>query len=523
VVVPVVAAAVPGLDNSPTLDDAGADHLDKTIAAIAARPEVPLTVTPSAESLFLLDERDTAAGTATIAQLHPGAGRQVLAGPYAPIDTGAWIDSGLVGEMDDQYVKGTKTLQGLLQSPPDETAAVLDRTVSLAALDHLRTLGVDTVVAPSDQLTRLADPVANADFAQQFEIATSDGTKVRAVVGDAPTAARLGRAGDPVLAGHQALAELACLSLAPRCGPPSGVTKRGVAVSVPPTTDPTALTTFLNGLADPDGAASLSTGQAMVAPLTLDQLVAATEPTPGRNPPTTVRAYEADPPADLGSYPSDLRGGRSSFAGLENLVPTAPLLTEPVDRTLLSSGARNLDADQREAVVGAARNQIGAVTEQIVVTPEQIVTLTSSSGKVPLNLENRLQTPASVRIVLDSAKLEFPEGSVIEETLAPAQTTTINLPVETRASGAFPLNVMISSADGTLPVATTRYTVRSTAISGVGLVLSIGAGLFLLIWWARHFRTTRRARKLVGSTHPALSGIDPDGYAPPDTDPMEGR
>ena len=174
-------------------------------------------------------------------------------------------------------------------------------------------------------------------------------------------------------------------------------------------------------------------------------------------------------------------------------------------------------------MIGAAQNQIGAVTEQIVVTPEQIVTLTSSSGKVPLNLENRLQYPASVRIVLNSAKLDFPEGSVIEETLAPAQTTTINLPVETRASGAFPLNVTITSADGTLPVATTRYTVRSTAISGVGLVLSIGAGLFLLIWWARHFRTARRARKLVGSTHPTLSGIDPDGYAPPDTDPMEGR
>ena len=181
-------------------------------------------------------------------------------------------------------------------------------------------------------------------------------------------------------------------------------------------------------------------------------------------------------------------------------------------------------------MVGSAQRSIQAVTGEIVVTPEQVVTLTSSSGKVPLNLENRLLYPVSVRIELTSAKLDFPEGSVIEETLPAAQTTTINLQVETRASGAFPLTAEIRSADGALPVATTRYTVRSTAISGVGLVLSIGAGLFLLVWWGRHFRTSRRARKLVASNHPALSATEPDGYAPPDRemrspdpDPLEGR
>ena len=188
-------------------------------------------------------------------------------------------------------------------------------------------------------------------------------------------------------------------------------------------------------------------------------------------------------------------------------------------------------------MLDSAERSITAVTDEIVVAPEQVVTLTSSSGEVPLNLENRLPYDATVRIVLTSAKLDFPEGSVIERTLPAAQTTTIKLPVEIRASGAFPLTVDITSADGSLPVATTTYTVRSTAISGVGLVLSIGAGLFLLVWWARHFRTSRRARKLVASNHPALSGGEPGGYAPPDSDlrrprrsrsppdrdPLEGR
>ncbi|HEY6533633.1 MAG TPA: hypothetical protein VIY72_15095, partial [Acidimicrobiales bacterium] len=88
-----------------------------------------------------------------------------------------------------------------------------------------------------------------------------------------------------------------------------------------------------------------------------------------------------------------------------------------------------------------------------------------------------------------------------------------------RASGAFPLDVTISSANGALPVATTEYTVRSTAISGIGLALSIGAGLFLLVWWARHFRTARRARQLVGADSDALTLDDAGGYAPTDVEP----
>ena len=234
--------------------------------------------------------------------------------------------------------------------------------------------------------------------------------------------------------------------------------------------------------------------------------VTATATATGSRTAPLVRTYEADPPADLGGYPANLRGARVALDGLRSLVPGAGEVTDPIARTLWSSGARSLDADGRDAMVGSAERSITAITDEIVVAPEQVVTLTSSSGEVPLNLENRLPYEARVRIVLTSAKLDFPEGSVIEQTIPAAQTTTIKLPVETRASGAFPLTVDITSANGDLPVATTRYTVRSTAISGIGLILSIGAGLFLLVWWARHFRTSRRARKLVASNHPALSG-----------------
>lgn len=233
-----------------------------------------------------------------------------------------------------------------------------------------------------------------------------------------------------------------------------------------------------------------------------------------------MRGYEFDPPAELGGYPGDLRAANRSLDGLRSLLPQNPERVAPVGALALSSGARYLDESGRSAVLDAAGSATTAITGEIVVDPDQVVTLTSSSGQVPLNLENRLDVTAVVRVRMSSLKLDFPEGEVVTDiVLDPARTRTIELPVETRASGAFPLDVTISSADGALPVATTEYTVRSTAVSGIGLALSIGAGLFLLVWWARHFRTARRARQLVGANGDAPTAAAGDGYAPTDVEP----
>jgi hypothetical protein len=53
----------------------------------------------------------------------------------------------------------------------------------------------------------------------------------------------------------------------------------------------------------------------------------------------------------------------------------------------------------------------------------------------------------------------------------------------------------VSSRDGGLLVATSRVTVRSTAVAGIGYVLTVGAAAFLVVWWASHWRRARRERR----------------------------
>jgi hypothetical protein len=50
---------------------------------------------------------------------------------------------------------------------------------------------------------------------------------------------------------------------------------------------------------------------------------------------------------------------------------------------------------------------------------------------------------------------------------------------------------------------------RSTAVPGIGIALSALAALFLAVWWARHWNTTRRARRLMphASTLPAQDRV----------------
>src|SRR4029450_12407683 len=100
-------------------------------------------------------------------------------------------------------------------------------------------------------------------------------------------------------------------------------------------------------------------------------------------------------------------------------------------------------------------------------------------------------------------------------------TTRLDVPVRARTSGAFTLDVRVTSPDGSIELDRSTFDIRSTAISGVGLVLSIGAGLFLLVWWARHWRPPPPSRPLMPpSAHPPAP-VAP--FAGADQDPGPAR
>jgi hypothetical protein len=104
-----------------------------------------------------------------------------------------------------------------------------------------------------------------------------------------------------------------------------------------------------------------------------------------------------------------------------------------------------------------------------------------------------------------SPRLDFPQGTRIPITLEPG-STLVTLRVRAPVPGDTPFDVRVTSPDGGIELAQTRVTVRSTAVSGIGLVLSVGAGAFLLLWWFHHWHRARRERRAAARlAHPVAT------------------
>jgi hypothetical protein len=129
-----------------------------------------------------------------------------------------------------------------------------------------------------------------------------------------------------------------------------------------------------------------------------------------------------------------------------------------------------------------------------------------------VTFQNHTGHPVKVVVLMESDKLDFPGGARLQIDLTRLNTTH-RFPVVARTSGTFPIRITLESPDGDLIVGRARLTVRSTATSGVGLAISVGAALFLAVWWGRHALKGRRAKRLMEPSE-VLEAMAPAG-APP--------
>jgi hypothetical protein len=158
---------------------------------------------------------------------------------------------------------------------------------------------------------------------------------------------------------------------------------------------------------------------------------------------------------------------------------------------MATSAAATLTPSTRDSYLTAIDERVRRDLDNIAMPTQAAVTLPSRDGVIPITLVNNTGMPATVAIQLDSDKLEFPDGERVEMTL----TETLNpieIRVQVRSSGAFPLDMSLETPDGRIQLVDSTYTIRSTAVSGLGIALSVAAVAILGAWW---FRTARRARR----------------------------
>lgn len=439
----------------------------------------PLALAPTPETLAGLAASRDAATRQLLDDLRTVAGdHPVLARPWVPVDLRAFTAGGLDGELAAQRRRGRDVTASVLGVDPDTRTWVAGETLDNAAVRRLRDLQVDRLVVPEADLAPID---LSLTLAQPFQLDVGSPRPVDAVMADGGLRAHFTNRGDQVLAAHQLLADLTVLYL------DSPQRERAVVIAPPRTWRPTR--SFL------DAALQGLTSSPVLSGMAIGDVFSTIDRATVRRGAPMIRELAA--PTRISPLPAArIRDDRARIEALGSTLPVNSPEYDALDRRLLTAESADLTsgvrADRLTSLEGAMQQMVDAV----LVPRSRTLTLTAREGEVPLTFQNRSDHTLTVLVRLESDRLEFPDGT--ERSLVlPPRNTTMRVRVRARTAGAFPLRVTLVSPQGGLALASSRFTVRSTAASGVGIALSAGAALFLLLWWARHLVRGRRARRLV--------------------------
>jgi hypothetical protein len=301
--------------------------------------------------------------------------------------------------------------------------------------------------------------------------------------------AHAGETGDPILDANHLVADLAVLYFD---NPPD---KRAavVAFGEDQHVDPQLLDALLTAL-DP-------TTNRILQPMTLNAMfntiprAGSKGETNGRGTPLT-RTLAPTLGTNLSAFATELHSTEADLDSYRGMVTADNPRSAEFERRALAAGGADLSEADQIAHLEGVRASIKGETAKLQPPPRQTINFTARDGVISLTIRNTTGYPVKITMRLQGDKLEFPghENGLLDVTLT-AETTRVSLNVRTRASGDSPLDVTATAPDGHLLIGRTRVTVRSTAFSGVGIILSIGAGSFLALWWLRHAVAVRRERR----------------------------
>ena len=148
------------------------------------------------------------------------------------------------------------------------------------------------------------------------------------------------------------------------------------------------------------------------------------------------------------------------------------------------------------------RNQLRLLRASVKVPESLSFTLGGRESDLRLQLRNDAAVDLTVSVEISSAKLQFPDEDRIVTVPANGAIDLV-IPVVARASGRFPIEVVLYTPDGLVQAGQrVQLTARVAAIAGLGLVVSGAAALVLLAWWLSHWRANRR--KSAAKKHPSI-------------------
>lgn len=490
-------------DATTTVRAADRSRVAELATIIESLPGTPLTIALRPELVEGLG-RSTPEDAELLTRLQFADSPSFLSMPYVQVDPGSMADSQTNDIFIGQLRLGEDALvDALPESRSSRTAWIQTRALSATGAQFIRDLGFRGIlITPAATDTGDFGGLGFADPTRKVEVELSSGGFIDAMVPDGALASRLTVASsappsDAYLAAQHVLAEIKVLR---RELADAGESLSGRSLILT-TNDGSLMSTDLTvALAD-----TLSSSNE-VELVSLDDALSRTSVGLVDGRPAAIRLPATGPAAS--SSPAEalyLTGARiDAFA---SMLPDGDERPAMWRRILDVLPDQRFSDEVRFAYADVVRQETDALGSQVATPASTTFTLGGRDSEIRLSLRNDSPTELSVRVRLASSKLRFPEGELVVK-LAPTAITSVEIPVEARTNGRFPVTVQLLTPEGQLPLTQPIvFTARVNALAGLGQLVTVMALLLLAVWWIHHFRRRHRERQnLVTDTtrrHPS--------------------
>jgi hypothetical protein len=398
--------------------------------------------------------------------------RPPAAFPFGNADLPALVGAGGGARAANAVGRGRDLLtQGLGTAPDARLAWPVDGAVDGALLETLEQTGSDVVVLDPRHLP------APPSLVTQNATVGGGPEPQRALVGDAALSGALAdprAATAPAEWAQRVLAETAVTWLER----PNSNDPRGILLAPPQDWRPPGK--FFR---------SLVRGLGRAPWLQLERATALADDVP-QGPAEGERPLATVTPADVAAglpraYLRLVEDTRSDLDSFLRAVGNDFTPASGFQRDLLVAESRDWRPDD---IRHRGRGYIRAVTSGIRSVYRRVhvgttpVTLTARRGTIPVTVANDSDERVTVVLRLTSPKVDLPKASD-PFVLEPRRRTTQLLPVGTRATGTFPIQVEVLTPDVREQIAAGEIRLISTAFNRVALAMTGGAVGVLLLWW----------------------------------------
>lgn len=450
---------------------------------LAARPDLGLSVAAVPDTVDALGTLSDPAAGELVERL---AGQELLSLPYLPVPVGSLVEQGLGGLVAPLVERGEGLLSDRLGATPERAVWTGSPSFGTEGGRLLGELGYDAVVvdgpesdSESDDEESEEDDDAPVPLVDAGPRALAGAGPLLGVVADPRLSAELARAADDdVDAAHVALAGLLLR-------PVEGDADEDEDTTVLVRPDGLAAGSVLAGLVGllDDPAAPVRVGG-------LDLIDAAPDPDADRL--DVTETGDVDP--DLAEVAPRVLATAGQLDSFQGFIGTASSRADDLALQVATAVATTTPDARRDAAMDVVEGALGTAFGSVRLSGQTDLNLTSRRGTLPVTIENPNPFPVDVLVRTRSDRLAFPDGADLPVTVEASDILRIDVSVEALATGSVPVFVELWTPDDQIRIASQRLNVRSTAISGVGIVLSVGALLVLVVWWARNWRKTSRSR-----------------------------